>query len=294
MPSASASFCIVRPSACRWLRMRLPILLSTGFGLLDATGTPLMPLNQRRYRCLIRHTTQSGRRGRAGSPRACDCVRLVLVPQSGGVVSMLKLPRGVKRASLCELTKLHVRPPWAAALTPPSRGETVLSADGGKTMRMSFAIILVMGALSVAGCSQPQQGPKGDQGPAGPQGAKGEQGPAGPQGAKGEQGPPGPQGAKGDQGPPGAQGPAGPKGAQGSAGPPGPSGQAGPSNSSGLHVVRQDACQDNKCDLACNAGEQIASVTCPGGTISIGKNGDIESASCASSPGPALALCVKP
>jgi hypothetical protein len=61
-----------------------------------------------------------------------------------------------------------------------------------------------------------------------------------------------------------------------------------------VHVVRQDACQDDKCDLACNAGEQIASVTCPGGAISMSKNADVESASCASSPGPALALCVKP
>ena len=58
--------------------------------------------------------------------------------------------------------------------------------------------------------------------------------------------------------------------------------------------MRQDACRDDKCDLACNAGEQIASVTCPGGAISISKNADVESASCASSPGPALALCVKP
>jgi hypothetical protein len=167
-------------------------------------------------------------------------------------------------------------------------------------MRMSVAIILLFGAVSVAACSQGPQGSKGEQGPAGPQGAKGEQGPAGPpgpSGSKGEQGSPGPQGAKGEQGPPGPQGSVGPKGEQGSAGPPGPSGQAGPpgpAGSSGLHVVRQDACQDNKCDLACNAGEQIASVTCPGGTFSIGKNADVESASCTSTPGPALALCVKP
>ena len=172
-------------------------------------------------------------------------------------------------------------------------------------MRMSFAVILLLGSVFLAACSPGQQGAKGEQGPAGPQGAKGEQGPPGPQGpagAKGEQGPPGPQGAKGDQGPPGAQGPAGAKGEQGVAGAPGPSGPAGPTgqarppgpaSSSSVHVVRQDTCQDDKCDLACIAGEQIASVTCPGGTISIGKNADIESASCMSSPGPALALCVK-
>ncbi len=172
-------------------------------------------------------------------------------------------------------------------------------------MRISFAAILFLGAVSLAACSPGQQGAKGEQGPAGPQGAKGEQGlpgPQGPSGGKGEQGPPGPQGAKGDQGPPGAQGPAGPKGEQGVAGVPGPSGQAAPSvqagpagaaGSSSVHVVKQDICQDGKCELACNPSEQIASVTCPGGTISFGKNADVESASCTSSPGPALALCVK-
>jgi Collagen triple helix repeat (20 copies) len=89
-------------------------------------------------------------------------------------------------------------------------------------MRKSIAFIaLVMGALSLASCSQPTSGPKGDQGPAGPQGAKGDQGPPGPQGAKGEQGipgPQGPQGAAGDAGPAGAQGP---KGDQGIPGPQG-------------------------------------------------------------------------
>ena len=107
-------------------------------------------------------------------------------------------------------------------------------------MRKSIAFIaLVMGALSLASCSQPTSGPKGDQGPAGPQGAKGDQGPPGPQGAKGEQGipgPQGPQGAAGDAGPAGAQGPKGdqgipgpqgPQGAQGDQGPPGPQGQQG-------------------------------------------------------------------
>jgi hypothetical protein len=103
----------------------------------------------------------------------------------------------------------------------------------------------------------------------------------GPQGPKGEQGPPGPQGA---QGPPGAPGVAGMKGERGQPGPPG----------AGLHVVRQDSCTSN-CKLACEAGETIASVTCPPqGAISITKNGDTETASCTNSPGPALALCVRP
>jgi hypothetical protein len=164
----------------------------------------------------------------------------------------------------------------------------------GEKMRLSLVVMLFLGAMSVAACSQ---GPKGEQGPAGPQGAKGDQGPPGPQGppgARGEQGAPGPQGANGEQGPPGPQGATGPKGEQGSAGQSGPSGPPGPTGSSSLHVVRQDACQDGKCDLACNSGEQMASVTCPGGTISFGKNGDIDNASCTSTPGPAIALCVKP
>jgi Collagen triple helix repeat (20 copies) len=106
-------------------------------------------------------------------------------------------------------------------------------------------------------------------------GPKGEQGQAGPAGPKGEQGPPGPQGAKGDQGPPG------PPGAQG----------VGTSQ----HVVRVDNCEGpSNCNLACNTGESLASVTCPQGVISITKSGDTESASCANSPGPALALCVRP
>ena len=245
-------------------------------------------------------------------------------------------------------------------------------------MRSTIAIIaVVVGAFSLAACSEPAPGPKGEQGPPGPQGAKGEQGPAGPQGAKGEQGPPGPQGVtaskarqgrkalkanrgfrgrrgrkvrrenkarpdhkvrreklasratgtarcegrnrrarspgpaaqagppgpqgakgeKGEQGPPGpaAQagppGPQGAKGEKGEQGPPGPAGQAGPagpSGSTGLHVVRQDNCENNNCTLACGSGETLASVICPSGTVSISKNGDAETASCSNSPGPAI------
>jgi hypothetical protein len=88
----------------------------------------------------------------------------------------------------------------------------------------------------------------------------------GPQGPKGEQGPPGPQGAKGDQGPPGP----------------------------GFSVVRQDSCPGSSdCNLACEAGETIASITCPQGAISITKSGNTETGSCSNSPGPALAICVR-
>jgi hypothetical protein len=149
-------------------------------------------------------------------------------------------------------------------------------------MRKSAAVVVFTLAVFLTACGQGPQGPKGEQGPPGPQGAKGDQGPPGPPGvagAKGEQGQPGPQGPKGEQGPPG------PQGAKGDQGPPG----------AGLRVVRQDSCQgSSNCNLACEAGETIASITCPQGAISITKNGDTETASCTNSPGPALALCVRP
>jgi Collagen triple helix repeat (20 copies) len=174
-------------------------------------------------------------------------------------------------------------------------------------MRKSAAFVVFTLAMFLSACGQGQQGPKGEQGPPGPQGAKGDQGPpglagvtgpkgeqglAGPAGPKGEQGPPGPQGPKGDQGPPGAPGL---QGAKGDKGEQGPKGEQGASSSGGLHVVRQDSCDgSSNCNLACDAGESLASVTCPQGAISITKNGDTETASCSNSPGPAMALCVRP
>jgi len=150
-------------------------------------------------------------------------------------------------------------------------------------MRRSAAVIIFTLAVFLSACSQGQQGSKGEQGPPGPQGGKGDQGPPGPPGvagAKGEQGQPGPQGPKGEQGP---LGPQGSKGEQGPAGAPG----------TGLHVVRQDSCQgSSNCSLACNAGETLASITCPQGAVSITKNGDIETASCSNSPRPGIcSLC---
>jgi Collagen triple helix repeat (20 copies) len=157
-------------------------------------------------------------------------------------------------------------------------------------MRLWIATIAVLAVFTIGGCSPGPQGTKGEQGPPGPQGARGEQGPPGPQGSKGDQGipgPQGPQGAKGEQGPPGPQGS---QGAKGDAGAPGP---AGPAASSALAVVRQDKCEDGGCNLSCKQGETIASVTCPGGNVSLSKNGDNETAACTNSPGPALALCLK-
>jgi hypothetical protein len=123
-------------------------------------------------------------------------------------------------------------------------------------MRASLAIVAVVAALALAGCFE------------GPQGSPGAQGDAGPQG---------PQGVKGETGP---------------IGPPGPPGAAG---SSGLHALRQGGCgQGSNCDLTCSPGEKLISVTCPGGTIAITRNADIEAATCSSATGPALALCMKP
>jgi hypothetical protein len=175
-------------------------------------------------------------------------------------------------------------------------------------MRKLAAFVVLTLAMFLSACGQGQQGAKGEQGPPGPQGAKGDQGPpssagvtgpkgeqgqAGPVGPKGEQGMPGPQGPKGDQGPPGPPGLQGAKGDKGDKGEQGPkSDQA--SSSSGLHVVREDTCEgSSNCNLACDAGESLASVTCPQGAVSITKNGDTETASCSNSPGPAIALCVR-
>jgi hypothetical protein len=179
----------------------------------------------------------------------------------------------------------------------------------------SIAFVVFTCALLLGACGPSQQGPKGEQGPPGPQGSKGdqglpgpagvtgpkgEQGLAGPVGPKGEQGPPGPQGPKGDQGPPGQAGLQGAKGEKGDKGDKGEKGEQGegeagsaPAASAGLHVIRQESCGSGSgCSLACDTGETLASVTCPQGAISITRNGNTESASCANSPGPVLALCV--
>jgi hypothetical protein len=122
-------------------------------------------------------------------------------------------------------------------------------------MRASTTVVALLLAFTLAGCFE---------GPQGPAGAQGEVGPAGPQGAKGDAGPIGP------------------------AGPPGPTG------SSGLHALRQTACgQTSNCDLTCSPGERLVSVTCPGGSVTITKNADIEAAACSNANGPALALCMK-
>jgi hypothetical protein len=122
-------------------------------------------------------------------------------------------------------------------------------------MRVTFSIVVLAAAVTLAGCFDGPQGPAGPQGEAGPQG---------------------PPGVKGDAGPAGPVGPPGPVGA------------------TGLHALHQDCATGSQCDLTCGPGEKLVSATCPGGTLQISRNADIESASCSNSPGPALALCMKP
>ena len=146
----------------------------------------------------------------------------------------------------------------AGSFNPPYGGETFCchSPASGIFLRTSLAIVAVVAAFTLAGCFEGAQGPAGPQGDAGPQG---------PQGAKGR------LGRSVLQVPPGASG------------------------TSGLHALRQPGCgQASNCDLTCSPGEKLISVTCPGGTIAISKNPDIEAATCSSATGPALALCMKP
>jgi hypothetical protein len=133
-------------------------------------------------------------------------------------------------------------------------------------MRTSLTIVALIAAFSLTGCFEGPQGPAGPAGPAGAVGAKGSQG------AQGEQGP---------------AGPAGP------VGPPGPAGAAGAAGAAGVHVVSHDTCPADTCEFACSAGETLASVTCPGGTVRISTPGPFVTASCTDTKGPAIALCVR-
>lgn len=122
-------------------------------------------------------------------------------------------------------------------------------------MRASMAVVAALAAFTLTACFE------------------GPQGPAGPKGDTGATGQPGP---KGD------------------AGPAGPAGPPGPMGSSGLRAIRQNACgQTANCDLTCAPGERLVSATCPGGSLTLTKNADIEAAACSGANGPALALCMK-
>ena len=123
-------------------------------------------------------------------------------------------------------------------------------------------MIAVVGTLSVTlllgGCFEGPQGPAGSQGAAGPAGPQGKQGPAGPAGVAG---------AKGDKG------------------------DKGESGSVGIRVVKlsaSDCDATHNCNVSCGAGEQLMSVSCAGGELTLTANG----AQCANSNG-ALAACMR-
>jgi hypothetical protein len=145
-------------------------------------------------------------------------------------------------------------------------------------MRLSIAVIALVLGFSLVGCFEGPQGPQGPAGPAGPPGPQGEKGDPGAVGVAGPSGPPGPGGAGGGVGP---------------AGPAGPPGPPGPSGTSGLHALSAFAC-NTRCELVCNPGEKIVSVTCPGGTTHIEQIDESNMASCTGASGPALALCMLP
>jgi hypothetical protein len=93
-------------------------------------------------------------------------------------------------------------------------------------MRMLALTAAIALTLCVAGCSKPEQGPKGDPGAAGPAGPKGD---------------------KGADGAPGAVGPTGPQGARGPA--------------SQVRVLRED-CSTATCTATCNESEVLVSAYC--------------------------------
>jgi hypothetical protein len=140
-------------------------------------------------------------------------------------------------------------------------------------MRLSIAVVALAAGLSLTGCFE---GPQGQQGPPGPAG------------------PPGPPGPQGKQGLPGPAGPPGPAGASGGVGPAGPAGSVGATGHAGtaaLHALTAPACE-TRCELICSEGEQLVSVTCPGGKIQIGKDAESEMATCVGGSGPGSALCM--
>jgi hypothetical protein len=127
---------------------------------------------------------------------------------------------------------------------------------------IKFSFIAAL-AITMAGCGQGSQGPKGDAGPPAPEGA---------------QGPPGPQGA---EGPPGPQGP------------PGPPGPAGLAKTEGVRIV-SNSCSATGCAVQCDEGEVILMAWC-GARRSDATVATERSARCRSlaANNPIIGLCAK-
>ena len=125
-------------------------------------------------------------------------------------------------------------------------------------MTYSRHLVAALTCMLIAGCAQPQPGPKGDVGPAGPQGPPGQ---------------------------PGASGPPGPTGPQGAQGAPGPA--------SSIRIVRKD-CLQGSCVAECNSNEVLITAYC-GPTRKAASFLTERSASCGVIPDPAatplIAVC---
>ena len=125
-----------------------------------------------------------------------------------------------------------------------ARGLRQRYRQGDESMRPFVFMGVIAFSVILASCGQGPPGPKGDSGPAGP------------------------QGAKGDTGPPGAAGLAGPAGAAGPQGVQGPQGAQGPPGTSGSqiriveHTGKEEGCDSDECEIACNDGEFLLMAYC--------------------------------
>ena len=61
-----------------------------------------------------------------------------------------------------------------------------------------------------------------------------------------------------------------------------------PPGATGLHALRQNCAAGSNCDLTCSPGEKLISATCPGGTLQITRNADIEFGIVQQQPRPGL------
>ena len=95
------------------------------------------------------------------------------------------------------------------------------------------------------------------------------------------------------------QGPKGPKGSTGETGAKGDIGEAGRSGATGdtgrqgtsqsLRPIRMNKCPDDRCQMSCDADEELVSATCVGGQLDINGN----SVTCGGTQGVAMALCLR-
>lgn len=94
-------------------------------------------------------------------------------------------------------------------------------------------------------------------------------------------------------GEPGPKGSAGEKGAKGDIGEAGRSGATGDAGRQGtsqsLRPIRVNKCPDDRCQISCDASEELVSATCVGGQLDINGN----SVTCSGTQGVAMVLCLR-